>query len=109
MPRLRLIQPHPPDLPPWESHTLRQANDPNPQLDHFTKTGVGIKNASDYYNGEQTYYEYDAANELNQSQKLGTGWSYYQYDARGNCLTMLAPDGTTYYTYNSRDQRTRAT
>ena len=44
--------------------------------------------------------------ELTQSQKLGTGWSYYQYDARGNCLTMLAPDGTTYYTYNGRNLMT---
>ena len=24
----------------------------------------------------------------------------------GNCLTMLAPDGTTYYTYNSRNLMT---
>ena len=50
--------------------------------------GVGNR-TYESYNSEQTYYEYDAANELIQSQQLDTGWSYYQYDARGNCLTMM--------------------
>jgi len=49
------------------------------------------------YNNEQTYYEYDVANALIQSQQLGTGWSYYTYDARGNCTRKPQPSGTQYF------------
>jgi len=59
------------------------------------------------YNGDQTYYEHDAANELTQSHLLPADThTYFSYDERGNCLTMLAPDGTTYYTYNTRNLMT---
>jgi len=55
------------------------------------------------FNGEQTYYEYDAANALTRSHDLDTGWSYYEYDSRGNCTEIQEPDGTNYFEYNHAD------
>ena len=49
--------------------------------------------------GAETYYDYNAANELTHSV-TGGNQSYYSYDSRGNCLTIQEPDGTTYFDYN---------
>ena len=52
-------------------------------------------------NGDQSYYEHDGANALSRYHELtGDAWTYFQYDARGNCEKIHAPAGTTYFDYN---------
>ena len=52
--------------------------------------------------GVETYYEYNAANELTDCVTDGE-YSYYSYDSRGNCVQIEAPAGTQYFTYDHRD------
>ena len=53
----------------------------------------------------ETYYAYNAANELTHAHALpADSYTYYAYDSRGNCLTAHSlSEGTQYFTYDSRD------
>ena len=52
-------------------------------------------------NSAQSYYEHDAANALARKHALtGDAWTYYSYDARGNCEYIQESDGTTYFEYS---------
>ena len=52
-------------------------------------------------NGAESYYSYDAANQLTTKHDLdGDAWSYYSYDCRGSCVAIQEPDGATYFQYN---------
>jgi len=49
----------------------------------------------------ETYYTYDAGNQLTQYHELPADtWTYFTYDSRGNCADIEEPDGTTYFEYN---------
>ena len=56
-----------------------------------------------------TYYEYPAmrgTNELLAAHEVGpatAGWTYYEYDHRGNCTEIRLPEGSTYFSYNDAD------
>jgi len=48
----------------------------------------------------ETYYAYDAANELLHTRRLpDDAWSYFQYDPMGNTTAIQEPGGTTYFAY----------
>jgi len=50
---------------------------------------------------QQTYYEYDAGNELTGTHEISAdAWTYFQYDPRGNCTAIQETDGTTYFEYS---------
>ncbi len=52
-------------------------------------------------NGTETYFTYDAANEMTQAYNAtDDSTTSYSYDAMGNCLSIADADGTTYFTYN---------
>jgi YD repeat-containing protein len=72
----------------------------------------------------ETYYHYDAADELTKAHDVTGGGAkragaretldvgsatYFEYDLIGNCRKIVAPDGVTYFSYNSRDLQTRIT
>jgi RHS repeat-associated protein len=49
----------------------------------------------------ESYFTYDAANELTLLHKIPADtWTYFYYDARGNCLDIQESDGTIYFMYN---------
>lgn len=58
------------------------------------------------FNGEPTYYEYNAGNEL-VTETTGGLTTYYGYDHRGNQTVKQAPEGTTYFQYDHRNLLTR--
>ena len=59
--------------------------------------------------GQQSYFSYDAANELNKSAVVGGSATYYSYDPNGNCAKISAANGSTYFAYNSVNLMSRAT
>ena len=52
--------------------------------------------------GAETYYAYNAANELRHFVEGGAS-TYFQYDARGNCTVIEKPSGATYFEYSDAD------
>jgi len=61
-------------------------------------------------NGIETYFTYDAANELTQAYNAtDDSTTSYMYDAMGNCLSIADADGTTYFTYNDANLVTSIT
>jgi len=52
--------------------------------------------------GAETYYTYNAANELTHFVEAGGG-TYFEYDARGNCTAIDEPTGATYFEYSDAD------
>jgi RHS repeat-associated protein len=55
----------------------------------------------EYRDGQETYYEYDAANQLLRTHDASAdAWTYFAYDTCGDCTVIQEPDGTTYFTYN---------
>ena len=64
--------------------------------------GVGNRTYQKY-NNQETYYTYDSVNALTQKHRLGTGYTYFTYDSRGNCTKIQAPDGDIDLEYNYAD------
>jgi YD repeat-containing protein len=54
------------------------------------------------YNGDTTYYAYNAANEL-LTETTGAATTYYAYDHRGNQTVKADEEGTTYFEYNPQN------
>src|SRR5262249_27285504 len=52
-------------------------------------------------------YHYDQAGRLDQVQKNGTVIASYAYDANGNRLSVIRPDGTVTGTYDAQDRLTQ--
>jgi len=48
----------------------------------------------------ESYYTYNAANELTQVHELPSTGTYFAYDSRGNCLRIQESAGTSYFRYN---------
>ena len=60
---------------------------------------VGNRTWQDF-NGTDTYYEYDAANEILRSHAYPADeWTYYTHDSHGNLTRIEGPGGTTYFDY----------
>ena len=57
-------------------------------------------------NGETTYYEYNAANELTREYTAATD-AYYRYDGSGNTVAKQEASGTTYYQHDFENLMTR--
>jgi len=61
-------------------------------------------------NGTETYFTYDAANEMTQAYNATEdSTTSYSYDVMGNCLSIAEADGTTYFTYNDANLVTSIT